>query len=232
MLLTMFSCNNGGNKNSSNEQITDQEFKSIVANLNNSLKAENVNDIPKYSYEVTAGPEDKSTPGRVLTTPIVPDCPIPTKFSELNNGGYHYYTYDKDASASASAMGFTGSLGKHEILIVKDYTAYKTVSCNGSDKKYGIGVRCFIHVKSINGKLSYSSLPSIAANVQLNNAEAEYNFVWLGMNIGGKLVVGDKPIEGAFNVENFANQAIIFDNIVSKIDSKDSTIPISPVLLP
>lgn len=52
----------------------------------------------------------------------------------------------------------------------------------------------------------------------------------LGFGIGGD-VVGELPTQGEYNVDNFGNLAIVFNNVLKTLKDK-GTVVIDPVVLP
>jgi len=191
-------------------------------------KKVDVTKIPKYTV-AKGGTRDVGSGVQQLTTVNSGTCPVLTKITDLNSGSeFNIYKFDQSMSAGLQAMGFNGSLSKNELLFVEDYVRYKI--CDQDHKRYGIGLRCFIHVKSFKGKLSYASLPAIAANVELNNAKATFNIKSLGFAFDGSLLSGS-PVTGDYNVDDFGKLAVIFTN-VAKLLTDDSKLSFSPVELP
>ena len=128
-------------------------------------------------------------------------------------------------------MGFTGNIGKNQLLIVQDFVRFKKSQCNGSEKKLGIGLRCFIHVTSFKGKLSYASMPGIAASVQLDRAKASYELSTLGFAVDGRLLASGLQPQGDYNVENFGKLAVTFNKVLENLNA-DNPMEIDPVVLP
>ena len=59
--------------------------------------------------------------------------------------------------------------------------------------------------------------PGIApASVELAKASGEFNIVSLGFGIGGD-VIGDIPTQGEYDVTNFGNLAIVFNNVLKTL---------------
>lgn len=222
--LLLFSCND------KSAGLSDRDFKSLV----DSVKAKEIpkDKIIKYETLTAMSPE---TAGKVpeLLNENKPECAnLPTAISQLNSGaGFEMYKFTSDASASASAMGFSGSIGKKEMLIIQDYVRYKLVDCDGAQKKIGIGLRCFIHVKSIKSKFG-GSLPNIAASAQLDMASATFSLKSLGFGMDGSLIAEGLGSQGDYNVDNFGKLAITFNNVLKTLNASNTTISISPVELP
>ncbi len=183
-------------------------------------------------YESVSGKGDSKL--SVLTTAIPEGCSaLHLKLSDLTKGTkIAIYKFDHNMTADAQLLGFTGSIGKKEMLFIEDYIRFKTIQCNGVDQRIGIGLRCFIHVKSKHGKISYSQLPKVAANVELSNAEASFSLESLGFAINGSVLESGLPTDGDYNVENFGKLSVIFHNVVKTLDDSNATLNIDPVILP
>jgi hypothetical protein len=230
LILFVLSCNNEQGNNSISEldqEISDSAFVNGVKSLK-SVEAYDTTPFKKVSAQGSA-----TLPLLVQDNPtIAATCPseMPQKIGDLNSGaGFNVYKFTSDKEASAKAFGFEGSIGKKELLVIEDYVRYKNVTCNGQVKKFGIGLRCFIHISSIKGKLA-GSLTGIAASVELAKAQGQFNLASLGFGFGGD-VVGELPTQGSYDVDNFGNLAVVFNNLLKTL--KDSSnINIDPVELP
>ncbi|MGI4744255.1 MAG: hypothetical protein ACRYG7_54595 [Janthinobacterium lividum] len=197
--------------------------------------------IPKYTTYQNATSGEKSTAKfkdsnstklRILLDPESNTCSAPTRIAELTSGGkLKIYKFDQNMAASASAMGFTGTIGKNELLLVQDFVRFKMSQCDGSAKKVGIGLRCFIHVTSFKGKLAYASPPGIAASVQLDRAKASYELSTLGFAVDGRLLASGLDAQGEYNVENFGKLAVTFNKVLENLNA-DNPMQIDPVVLP
>lgn len=228
----LFSCNNNAGTPAVSEpaEITDKDFDAGVQQLKG---VESKDTSISYKKIAAQGGSQR------LASLVMPEGPVdaltgcsttPTKIEQLNSGsGFYIYKFTSSNSASAKAFGFEGSIGRKELLIIQDYVRYQNVTCDGKTKKVGIGLRCFIHVKSIKGKLG-GALSSIAASVELDRASGEFNIVSLGFGIGGD-VVGDLPTQGEYNVDNFGSLAIVFNNVLKTLKD-NGTVTINPIELP
>lgn len=126
--LLLISCNE------KSTSFNDEDFKSLV----NSVKAKDIPTDKIIKYEtLTAMSVEAADKIPELLNEKKPECTnLPTTIGQLNSGaGFEMYKFTSDASASASAMGFTGSIGKKELLIIQDYVRYKIVNCDGAQKK-------------------------------------------------------------------------------------------------
>jgi hypothetical protein len=234
-ILFFTACNDGSGGANPNEkdstdvkteELSDADFDQSVQQLD--AKATQDTSI---HYTKATGQGQKSLATLVMPEDALTNCTgLPGKIEDLNSGsGFSIYKFTSSNSASAKAFGFEGSIGKKELLIIQDYVRFKNVTCNGETKKLGIGLRCFIHVKGIKGKLG-GALSSVAASVELDRASGEFNIVSLGFGIGGD-VVGDLPTQGEYNVDNFGNLAIVFNNVLKTLKDKGNVV-IDPVVLP
>jgi len=229
--LFFASCNNNPatTETPKSDTLSEQEVKSVYDSATGKTLGNDT--IPKYKGQknTIAGKADNF---EVLTTDIPATCVLPTKIGDLNGGvDFKIYKFDQSASASASAMGFSGEIGKKEMLFIQDFTRYDYITCDGKKTKVGIGLRCFIHVTSFKGKLAYSSLPGIAANVQLERAKCSFELKALGFGIDGSVLAEGLQAQGDYNVENFGKLAVVFNNVLKLLNS-NSTMVIKPVELP
>lgn len=191
----------------------------------------NPGSVPKLEMVASKGSMSSKTIEKLVNADA-PTCAVPNILSDLNSGsGFEMYTFTSDASASAAAMGFSGVIGKKEILIVQDYVRYQIIDCGGVQKRYGIGLRCFIHVMSIKSKLS-GSVANIAAAVQIDNASATYSIESLGFSMEGELLAEGLDGTGNYNVENFGKLAITFNNVLKTLNNDNDKLTINPVELP
>ncbi|WP_288244469.1 hypothetical protein [uncultured Chryseobacterium sp.] len=224
IVLLLFSCNE------KSASFSDEDFKSLV----NSVKAKDIPADKIVKYETLAN-KSMNTTANVpeLLTENKPECTnLPTTIAQLNSGaGFEMYKFTSDAAAEATAMGFTGSIGKKELLIIQDYRRYKIVNCDGIQKKIGIGLRCFIHVKQIKAKFG-GSLPNIAASAQLDMASATFSLKSLGFGMNGSLIADGLGSQGDYNVDNFGKLAVTFNNVLKALDDDNTKISINPVELP
>ncbi len=230
--LFFISCNNNPNTTETpiSDTLSDQEVKAVFDSATGKTVG-TTDTIPKYKTEKNniAGKADNFY---VLSTEIPASCVLPTKIGDLIGGvDFKIYKFDQNASASASAMGFSGEIGKKQMLFIQDFIRYDYITCGGKETKVGIGLRCFIHVTSFKGKLAYSSLPGIAANVQLEKAKCSFELKALGFGIDGSVLAEGLQAQGDYNVENFGKLAIVFNNVL-KLLNANSTMKIRPVELP
>lgn len=211
------------------DQMTEAEAAEVyAASAGETLSAGTLSKYTDAKTLETKGPGDLA----VLETPEVAGCVYPTRIVQLGSGTeLKLYKFDKNMSASASAMGFSGEIGKKQMLFIQDYIRYGMVDCKGVKKKVGIGLRCYIHVTSFKGKVGYTQLPGIAANVELGNAECSFELKSLGFGIDGSVLAEGLNPQGEYNVENFAKVSATFSNVL-KLLNNNSAMEIHPVDLP
>lgn len=221
-------CNNESNNVKSDEEFSEEK----MSNFLNEFSAKSPKKDHIVNYTSVAGQSPSANLLEELSTANPTSCPaLPTKIIELNSGsGFEYYKFSSDQSAEAKAFGFGGTISKKELLIVRDYVRYKLVMCGTEEKKYGIGLRCFIHVKKLKGSLS-ATLANIAGSVQLDRGSAVFSLKSLGFGIGGDIIADGLSGQGDFNVENFAKVEVTFNNVLKTLKDS-STVSINPVELP
>lgn len=147
----------------------------------------------------------------------------------LSGTKYFYCKFDKSTQAEASTMGFSGSFGKKDLLIIRDFVRYKKIKCDQKTKYVGIGLRCFIQIKSYAAKLG-GSLSGIAASVEQGKAEAVFSIESIGFPIEGRDIAG-LVTQGDYDVDNFASLAILHSRILEKLNS-DNITTIDPAEFP
>ena len=229
ILSTFFlSCNNETKNTPAEEEFSEEKMSSFLKEFSakEPTKSQVVNYLAVTGQSTTANMLD------ALSTANPLDCAaLPTKISDLNSGsGFEYYKFSSEQSAEAKAFGFGGTISKKELLIIRDYVRYKLVTCGTGEKKIGIGLRCFIHVKKLKGSLS-ATLANIAGSVQLDRGNAMFSLKSMGFGIGGDIIAEGLSGQGDFNVENFANLEVTFNNVLKTLKDS-STLSISPVELP
>ncbi len=229
--LLFASCKNNPTQSETpkSDTLSEQEVKSVYDGATGKILGGDT--IPKYKIQKNnlVGKADNF---EFLTTDIPVNCVLPKKVGDLNGGvDFKIYKFDQNSSAGASAMGFSGEIGKKEMLFIQDFIRYDYITCDGKKIKVGIGLRCFIHVTSFKGKLAYSSLPGIAANVQLERAKCSFDLKALGFGIDGSVLAEGLQAQGDYNVENFGKLAVVFNNVLKLLNS-NSTMIIKPVELP
>ncbi|MFD0998680.1 hypothetical protein ACFQ21_05150 [Ohtaekwangia kribbensis] len=213
-------------ENPNESEISDEDFTKAF----DESKAQLAKD-STLKYETAVAQAVHST----LPALVILDGPTctapPKKISDLIGGAeLNIYKFDQSLAASASAMGFTGSIGKKEMVFIQDFVRFKVVTCGDKSVKMGIGLRCFIHVKSIKGKIG-GSLSNIAASVELERAKATFNLKSIGFGIDGSVLADGMSPQGDYNVENFGKLAVTFHKVLKTLNS-DNNMEIQPAQLP
>lgn len=230
-IAVLFSCtNNPVTKPEENIQtgnvdsLSDEDFKTIFAES----KAKGISDTTIKLETLTAQGPNKTLSTLINQKPVVNCTELPTRVADLIGGSeLNIYKFDQSTSASASYMGFSGAIGKKEMLFIQDYIRYRNVTCGSETKKMGVGLRCFIHVKSLKGKIS-ATLPAIAASVELSRARSTFSLKTLGFGVDGSVLAQGLSSDGDYNVDNFGKLAVTFNNVLKLLDAS-STIQIQPV---
>lgn len=211
-------------------QISDKDFSTAFK----SIEGEQLPKNKVVHYSEFANKNKMSNTGikQLITNPLSGCASLPTVITQLNSGaGYEYYKFTQENSAEASFMGFGGSIGKKEMVLIQDYVRYKEVECNGIKKRIGIGLRCYVHVKGI--KTSFKgSYADIAANAQLSNMSANFSLRSLGFAMQGDMIADGLAGENDYNVDNFGKIAITFTNVLKTLKDSNTTLTVNPVELP
>ena len=196
--------------------------------LLNSITGSYLDDLQIPEYQVEGDGSGLST----ITSRSEPGCPLPERIADLNSGvDFNIYKFDRSMSAGAKAMGFSGEISRRQVLFVQDFVRFQWIECDGIKKKFGIGLRCFIHVSNYKGRIGYTSLSGIAANVELGNARCTFHLATLGFAIDGKEIANGLAPQGEYNVENFGKLAVVFNNVL-KLLNASNTMKITVVELP
>lgn len=150
---------------------------------------------------------------------------IPKILKDLNRNEVFASNVSLDANASLSAYGFTGKMGKKDVLIVAYLTKYKDYNCNGVSKRVQVGLKLYVHASDFRVKISSPSLGVIAAATELGLAKAEYKFETFGLNPDD---IYTKLPSAQFTVDTYAKVITAYDNIIHSL--KDST-SIDPIIM-
>lgn len=166
--------------------------------------------------------------------PLIDDkCPgRPRTLGALTDGmQIKNHQFTSSSNIDLKLLGWLGpKMERKEVLIMTDYIQTKNVACSDDKiRTYGIGVRMFIHVKKRKRKVNLE-LPKLAANVELNRAQATFELKTIG-------IVGDKirealPKNSEFNVENYSNVVKAVDNIIRLIKDNGDGVTITPQFIP
>ena len=159
----------------------------------------------------------------------IDNCNLPSRIRQLRQGSnIKVFKFNSTMNAQAKAFGFTGTIGRNEMLLIQEFARYSTFPCEGQRSKFGIGLRCMIHIKSLRARLDVDKLSVIAANVELGNISATYELMSVGFPLQGDMLADNLPSVGDYNVENFSKLAVSFNNILKTLNDNNN-MEIEPV---
>lgn len=161
--------------------------------------------------------------------PVTPEVvcgniPIPRYLKELNMNDVFTSNVSLSVNSSLDAYGFSGTMGKRDILIVSYLTKYKNYNCGNDTKRALVGIKLFVHASEVKIKASSPTLPMIAAAVELGLAKAEYRFQTFGINPDDFYA---RLPSAQFTVDTYSKVISSYDIIIHSL--KDST-EIDPVI--
>lgn len=233
--LFCFSCNNGGGTKTSNEDSTALQGDTAIKPLVETLPGKILTAKEVVKYTALATKSDTSALDQLKTSIDCQDVQTALskmKLRDLSSGAeFDYYKFTSAQSASASFMGFSGSFAKNDLLVIQDYVKYKFLTCNGVKKRYGVGLRCFIHINTTNTKIT-GSLAAVAANVQLGKANATFELKSLGFAIGGDVIANGLSGQSDYNVDDFAKILVTYTNVLKTLADSNTNLSMDPVELP
>jgi hypothetical protein len=234
-ILVFFSCSNGGGSKNSNEDSSALQGDTSVKPLVETLPGKILTPKEVVKYTAVATKSDTSALDQLKTTVDCSDVQaalLKMKLKDLNSGaGFEYYKFTSDQSASASFMGFSGSFAKNDLVVIQDYVKYVFLTCGGVKKRYGVGLRCFIHINTTNTKIT-GSLAAVAANVQLGKANATFELKSLGFAVGGDVIANGLSGQSDYNVDDFAKILVTYTNVLKTLTDSNTTLSMNPVELP
>jgi len=159
------------------------------------------------------------------------NCLAPEKsnfvLGDLNVIDEQAFDVTKSAGVNLSLFGVTGSLGKKETLIKKNFYVYRDFPCSdGTATRILIGMAMYIHIKDLKGNVS-ANLSNVSAAVQLGRGNAEYRLQIFGVtqNFDFKSL----PSTGSLNVDNYSKILAAWDNVKSQF-AKD--FEVDPIIIP
>lgn len=149
---------------------------------------------------------------------------IPKILKDLNRNEIYASNVSLDVNASLQAYGFSGTMGKKDVLIIAYLTKFKDYTCDGTTKRVQVGLKLYVHASDLKVKVASPSLGVIAAATELGLAKAEYKFETFGINPDDFYT---KLPSAQFTVDTYAKVISAYDNIVHSL--KDSTL-IDPII--
>lgn len=165
-------------------------------------------------------PKSKEPPVYVCGT-----TPMPTLLKELNRNEIFTSNVTIAVDASLSAYGFSGTMGKKDVLIAAYMIKFKDYTCDGVTRRVLVGIKLYVHASEVKFKASSPTLPMIAAAVELGMAKAEYKFETIGLNPDG--FYQNLP-SAQFSVDTYSKVISAYDNI---IHSLNDTTAIDPIVI-
>lgn len=149
---------------------------------------------------------------------------IPKTLKELNRNEIYASNVSLQVNASLQAYGFSGTMGKKDVLILAYLTKFKDYTCEGKTKRVQVGLKLYVHASELKIKVASPSLAVIAAAAELGLAKAEYKFETFGINPDD---IYTKLPSAQFTVDTYSKVISAYDNIVHSL--KDST-EIDPII--
>lgn len=149
---------------------------------------------------------------------------IPKILKELNRNEIYASNVSLEVNASLQAYGFSGTMGKKDVLILAYLTKFKDYTCESETKRVQVGLKLYVHASDLKVKVASPSLGVIAAATELGLAKAEYKFETFGINPDDFYT---KLPSAQFTVDTYSRVISAYDNIVHSL--KDST-EIDPII--
>ena len=149
---------------------------------------------------------------------------IPKILKELNRNDIYASNIKLEVNASLQAYGFTGSVGKKDVLLLAYLTRYKDYTCGNTTKRVQVGLKLYVHASDLKVKVASPSLAVIAAVTELGLAKAEYWFETFGISPDN--FYANLP-SAQFTVDTYSKVISAYDNIIHSL--KDST-EIDPII--
>ncbi len=144
--------------------------------------------------------------------------PVPTLLKQLNQNDIFTSNVSLSRNASLSLYGFSGTMGKKDILVSAYLIKFKDYKCGNETKRAMVGIRLYVHASDLKIKLSSPSIANVAAAVELGLAKSEYRFRTFGLNPTD--FYPSLP-SALFNVDTYSKVIDSYDKIIHSL--KDST---------
>jgi hypothetical protein len=153
------------------------------------------------------------------------DTPMPTILKDLNQNDVFSSNITLSVNSSLSAYGFSGTMGKKDILVSSYFIKFKDYPCgDGTTKKVLVGMRLYVHASDLKVKISSPSIGTIAAAAELGLAKSEYRLRTFGLNPTDFYL----SLPGStFDVDNYSKVISAYDKILHSLS--DNT-PIDPII--
>lgn len=160
---------------------------------------------------------------------------IPDSLDDLNSGfQYRYYLFTGETKSAMQAFGITDVSADFETqYLIIDYIQFKDCKCSGiPNTRYAVGLRSELRISKMNIKSDFNgvgSLASLAANVELGNAEVSFSLKTIG--ITGAKAREIIPGGVSFDVTTYKDFQNAIDFLKSDISDTIDVI-ISPEIIP
>lgn len=179
--------------------------------------------------------DPKATEEKTYVKPEIDDkttCSAPKTMRDLSGGMKKiFYQFTTKNNGSLGLFGMAKlTLGKKEVMVVVDFMQYKDQKCSGELVRYGVGARLFLHIKKIQGGVSITDLPKLAAGVEYGKSSVTYSIEVIGLT--GNKVRAALPNTGDFNVEAYGKVISAVDKIQMLASDEEEGIVIDPQVIP
>lgn len=148
---------------------------------------------------------------------------VPKYLKELNRNEIYASNVSVNVNASLQAYGFSGTMGKKDVVIVAYLTKFKDYTCEGDTKRAQVGLKLYVHASDLKVKVASPSLGIIAAATELGLAKAEYRFETFGINPDHFYT--NLP-SAQFTVDTYSKVISAYDNIVHSLNDSTAIDPI------
>lgn len=148
---------------------------------------------------------------------------IPKILKDLNRNEVYSSNISLQVNSSLQAYGFSGTMGKKDVLIIAYLTKFKDYTCEGKTKRVQVGLKLYVHASDLKVKVASPSLGIIAAATELGLAKARYKFETFGINPDDFYT---KLPSAQFTVDTYAKVISAYDNIVHSLNDSTEIDPI------
>jgi len=148
---------------------------------------------------------------------------IPKFLKDLNRNEIYASNVTLQVNTSLKAYGFSGTMGKKDVLIIAYFTRFKDFNCDGKSKRVQVGLKLYVHASDLKVKVSSPSLAVISAATELGLAKAEYKFETFGINLDDFYA---KLPSAQFTVDTYSKVISAYDNILNSLNDSTEIDPI------
>ncbi|MCB0524158.1 MAG: hypothetical protein R3A50_07070 [Saprospiraceae bacterium] len=181
-------------------------------------------EIAQKAFEILEeGVKSKHIQPDSLAQYVCGSIETPKILKDLNRNVIYSSNISLDVNASLSAYGFSGTMGKKDVLIAAYLIKYKDYNCDGTSKRAQVGLKLYVHASDLKIKVSAPSLGVIAAAAELGLAKAEYKFETFGINPDNFYT--NLP-SAQFSVDTYAKVISAYDNIIHSLNDSTEIDPI------